>query len=118
MVGHPKVLALVGIAILLAACSASPHTVATSTTRTAPTTIGKIPGEDGCRDALKYADSHPSVPDVDSVVAASCSPAALRAALSARDPSLSPQQVTAKEQETAATACRGNANLTLCAGNS
>jgi hypothetical protein len=50
------------------------------------------------------------------VVAASCSPAALKAALSARDPSLSSQQVTTKEQETATTVCRGNANLALCAG--
>ena len=34
-----------------------------------------------------------------------------------RDPSLSSQQVTAKEQETASAACRGNANLKLCAGD-
>jgi hypothetical protein len=116
--GCPKVLALVGIALLLAACSGSPQDATTSHAQAPPSTIAKIPSEEGCRNALDYADAHPRVADVDSVVAASCTPAALRAAISARDPSLSSQEVAAREQATALTACQGNADLKLCLGNS
>ncbi len=72
-------------------------------------------GGDACGTWLKYAETHPGVPDVDSVIAASCTSSELSAAIAAAHPSLTPQQVAAQETATAAAACGGNPYLKLCA---
>ena len=69
---------------------------------------------DGCGTWLRYAETHPGVPDVDSVIAASCTSTELRAAIAAEHPSLTAAQVAVQETATAAAACSGNPHLKLC----
>jgi Protein of unknown function (DUF4232) len=114
VVWHRTIAVCAGLALLLAACSTSPRTLTKQTTTTTRVQVILKAGGDACGTWLRYAETHPGVPDVDSVIAASCTSTELRAAIASEHLSLTPQQVAVQETATAGAACSGNPHLKLC----
>lgn len=115
MAWRHRIIPVAGVALLLTACGTTSSSQP-ATTSTTNRVILKV--SDGCQQAVNYVDTHTSstVPGLDSVIAASCTPAELRAALAKRNPSLIKAEIAAMEGALATSLCASNPNLRLCTG--
>jgi hypothetical protein len=115
MAWRHRTIPLAGVALLLTACAttSSSQPATTSTTTGVVLTLG-----DGCQSSVSYVEAHTTstVPGLNSAIAASCTPAELRAALATVDPSLTKEQIAAKEGALATSLCASYPNLRLCTG--
>jgi hypothetical protein len=107
--------------LALAACSSTPQTQPAETVQTT-TTITKVilKIDNNCPAALSYVTSHPpmTLAGSDSVIAASCTPGQLRAAIAAKSPSLNSQLGSAQESTMQRALCATSQYLRHCQSGS